>query len=312
VTPEVSVVLPTFDRPALVREAVQCVFAQTHGDWELVIADDGSGEETRRLLLGLDDPRVTVLWLPHCGNPAAVRNRAIRTAHGRYIAFLDSDDLWSPHKLDAQLRAMRLWPNRRWSYTKIEVTDRSGRPLANKELRRWRSHEGEILEALIRSEALVAMPTVLAERTLLLEAGGFDENLRYGEDYDLWFRLAASSEVTLVPEPLAIVRKHEENFSRDHAGLYAGLICAYEKASHFVADERLQSLCRRRRADIAILLARLHGDRGDTMAFAKVLSNAARDARPSPMWWTKAFIACVRHGLRSVPGLRRSATKSAR
>src|ERR1700754_463468 len=89
--PAVSVVLPTYNRPDYLREAMASVFAQTLDDWELIVADDGSDEETKAYLRGIDDPRVTVLWLAHSGTPSMGRNAAIRQARGDYVAFLDSD-----------------------------------------------------------------------------------------------------------------------------------------------------------------------------------------------------------------------------
>src|SRR5580693_7584371 len=90
----VSVVLPTFNRLRFLRPAIESVYAQTFTDWDLIVADDGSDLETRRYLQTLtNDPRVTVLWLPHTGRPSMVRNAALLRAAGEYVAFLDSDDL---------------------------------------------------------------------------------------------------------------------------------------------------------------------------------------------------------------------------
>jgi glycosyltransferase involved in cell wall biosynthesis len=91
--PFVSVVLPTFNRLGFLRQAVDCVFAQTFTDWELIIADDGSDEITRRYLCSLEcNTSVSVLLLAHSGCPAKVRNAALRAARGTYVAFLDSYD----------------------------------------------------------------------------------------------------------------------------------------------------------------------------------------------------------------------------
>jgi glycosyltransferase involved in cell wall biosynthesis len=114
-SPSISVILPTFNRMEFLRAAVESVLRQTDPDWELIIADDGSGEETKAYLRSLDDPRVRVLFLAHSGRPSVARNVAIRVARGTYLAFMDSDDIWAPTKLEAQLRAMRTTPSRRWS-----------------------------------------------------------------------------------------------------------------------------------------------------------------------------------------------------
>jgi glycosyltransferase involved in cell wall biosynthesis len=97
--PSLSIILPTFNRVRFLGPTIDSVVAQTHTDWEMIIADDGSGAETREYLQRISDPRVRILWLSHCGNPARVRNAAIETATGSHLAFLDSDDLWAPVEL---------------------------------------------------------------------------------------------------------------------------------------------------------------------------------------------------------------------
>ncbi|HSY94564.1 MAG TPA: glycosyltransferase family 2 protein, partial [Steroidobacteraceae bacterium] len=101
--PAVSIIVPTFNRLRLLRRSLASVFEQTFEDWELLIADDGSGPDARAYLEALDDPRVKVLWLSHSGKPAVARNAALRAAQGEYVAFLDSDDLWVPAKLQIQM-----------------------------------------------------------------------------------------------------------------------------------------------------------------------------------------------------------------
>ena len=98
--PVVSIILPTFNRAAYLRETVASVFAQSWTDWELIISDDGSDEATRAFIHTLEaDERVRVVWSPHSGIPAVTRNSALRVARGEYVAFLDADDLWDPAKL---------------------------------------------------------------------------------------------------------------------------------------------------------------------------------------------------------------------
>src|ERR1700722_5103184 len=100
--PSVSIIMPTFNRMEFLPAAIQSVLAQSLADWELLIADDGSDEETRAYLKSLDDPRIKLLFRPHTGRPALISNGALRAARGHYVAFLDSDDVWLPGKLQAQ------------------------------------------------------------------------------------------------------------------------------------------------------------------------------------------------------------------
>src|ERR1700733_11251308 len=104
--PVVSIILPTFNRQEYLVPAIESVLAQTFEQWELIIADDGSADATRRYLQSLADPRIEVMLLEHTGKPCVISNLAIRRARGQYIAFLDSDDLWLPEKLAAQLSSL--------------------------------------------------------------------------------------------------------------------------------------------------------------------------------------------------------------
>ena len=104
--PRVSVVIPTFDRAELVSAAAESVLAQTFADLEAIVVDDGSTDRTVARLAAIGDPRLTVIAAAHGGCVGAVRNRGVGAARGEWLAFLDSDDLWVPDKLEAQLAAL--------------------------------------------------------------------------------------------------------------------------------------------------------------------------------------------------------------
>ena len=163
-----------------------------------------------------------VVWLPHRGIPAAVRNAAIREATGTHVAFLDSDDLWAPRKLERQIALLTARPECSWSYTAFRQVDCQGAPLAEEHTRRFTPHQGEIFEQLVAHTAELRTPSVMVARQLLRDVGGFDEAMRSGEDYDLWMRLALWSPVALVDEPLVDVRRHDHNHSRNWAIAFDG------------------------------------------------------------------------------------------
>jgi glycosyltransferase involved in cell wall biosynthesis len=102
----------------------------------MIIADDGSTEDTRAYLRSIKDPRVRVIWLPHSRNPSRARNAAIRAAGGHYLAFLDSDDTWAPRKLERQVEVLRERPDCRWSYTHCDLIDENDQPIVDEALRR--------------------------------------------------------------------------------------------------------------------------------------------------------------------------------
>ena len=123
--PLVSIVMPTYDRLQFLPATVESIFAQTFRDWELIVADDGSSAPATEYLRALElRERVRVLWRPHTGNAGKTRNAAIEHVRAPFIAFMDSDDLWAPTKLEAQLAKMRAEPECGWSYSAFVVIER--------------------------------------------------------------------------------------------------------------------------------------------------------------------------------------------
>jgi glycosyltransferase involved in cell wall biosynthesis len=284
----VSVILPTFNRAKYLREAIDSVLAQTHTDWELVVADDGSEGETRTFLASITDPRVCIEWLPHSGNPSAVRNKAIARARGHYIAFLDSDDVWAPRRLESHLSFMRSHPNRRWSYVNFRMIDQSGNPISGLNAD-WVPYEGVIVEPLLNLLATVPPATVIAERSLVEEAGGFDEDQLYAEHYELWIRLALLSEVSVSVEPLVSIRTyHMDRYTADRIADYEGWLQFYEKMGAYLSAPSLRSLCERRRRETVLFLAGLYGNRGDFASLLGTLLAGSTYSWPYPKWWWAA------------------------
>jgi glycosyltransferase involved in cell wall biosynthesis len=291
--PEVSIVLPTFNRLQYLRPAVDSVFTQTYADWELIVADDGSGEETAAYLEGLANPsRVTVLRLPHTGNPGAVRNAACQVARGEYIAFLDSDDVWLPQKLALQVASLRSQPQRGWSHTAFSLIDDTGMPPAGRRVS-WPAADGRILEQVITMEVVIAIPSVMVRRRLLERLGGFDVKQRMCEDYDLWLRLAAVSEIVGVRETLSHVRTHREHFHRDTI-VSEDRGRALEKMLAANPDRSLQRILRRERAKVAAGLARSHAVYGGRWAALRVLLRSLQYSWGYPEWWLRGAEAAAR------------------
>ena len=207
--PTVSIIMPTFNRLNFLRASVDSVFAQTFQSWELIVADDGSEGETAEYLSKLADlPRVRLLRLAHTGNPGAVRNAALRVARGEYVAFLDSDDVWMPTKLEVQLAALRASGDCHWSYTDHVRINDAGQSINSERNPRRTLPDGDIVEALLRLRAGTPTPTVMAERELIERAGGFDQQQGLHEDYDLWLRLALLSKVLVLagaPDRVAVM-----------------------------------------------------------------------------------------------------------
>jgi glycosyltransferase involved in cell wall biosynthesis len=295
--PLVSIVLPTCNRLRFLRPAVESLFAQTFTDWELVIADDGSDEPTRRYLHALSAlARVHLVWLQHCGTPAMVRNAALRRARGSFIAFMDSDDLWMPTKLQRQIEVLRARTRCHWSYTGFSQIDGHGATLAEEATRRWVPYDGSIFEPLTTGGVSIRTPSVLASRPLILRAGGFDETLSSAEDYDLWMRLALESDIAIVDEPLVLVRRHEENHSRVWESAFIGRDRALRKLQDRV-DPWRRSLLRKERVNNALTLALTHASLGERAGALRALCRSAHYSWSYPRWWLRGAKTLLRANL---------------
>jgi glycosyltransferase involved in cell wall biosynthesis len=293
-SPAVSIILPTYDRLEFLRPAIDSVFAQIFGDWELLIADDGSGADTREYLRTLDDPpRIRVIWLPHSGRPSVVRNAALREAQGEYVAFLDSDDLWLPKKLQTQIASLRCHAARKWSYTKFALVDGSGGPTASATARCWAAPSGWILEPLLKEQTVIALPSVVVSRRLLEELGAFDEELVMCEDDELWFRLAAHSEVDGVDEPLTLIRRHGQHSGNDIIA-WQDRRRVFEKVLHAGPGGHLESILRKLRAQMSVGLAKSQAVSGKRIDALGTLFSSAPYSWRYPQWWFGALRATAR------------------
>jgi glycosyltransferase involved in cell wall biosynthesis len=210
----VSVVIPTYNRAFFVGEAVDSVLGQTFDKWELLVVDDGSTDETESRLR---EHRESLRYIktPHRGVGAA-RNVGIREARGDWVAFLDSDDLWFPNKLERQIEALHGAPGAPLCYTD-EIWVRNG-VRVNPRLRHQK-HWGWIFEKCLPL-CIISPSSALIFKGLLLELGGFDENLPACEDYDLWLRITLRHPVIFLDEKLIIKRGgHPDQLSRGHWGM---------------------------------------------------------------------------------------------
>lgn len=293
--PAVSVILATFNRLHYLREAVASVFAQTFTDWELVIADDGSAPATLAYLESLDDPRVRLIRLDHTGVPAVARNAALRQARAEWVAFLDSDDLWHPRKLERQRASLRCHPECGWGYTRFTLVNGAGGPYTPKRPRDWPALSGSIVERLIATDTVIALPSVVVSRALIERVGLFDEQLLMCEDYELWLRLAAASDVDAVDEPLTMVRRHAEH-SGDDVTAWRDRLRVIERAFRNGHDGRLGAVLQRVRTEVAAGLAVSQASSGLRVEAFGTLLAAAPHSWSSPRWWRGAVGVAGRAG----------------
>src|SRR5215469_16410160 len=210
--PQVSVVVPAYNRRRMLCDAIGSVLAQRGVALELIIVDDGStdgtwedlhhGQMAQNIAAGsCSDRGVLIERTPHRG-PAGARNRGAALASGGYLAFLDSDDLWAAQKLERQLAYMRAHPEFPLSQTQ-EHWIRNGCRV-NPGLRH-KKRAGDIFEASLRT-CLVSPSAVMMRTQLFHEMGGFDEAMAACEDYVLWLRISCRYRAGLLDEPLVTRR----------------------------------------------------------------------------------------------------------
>ncbi len=266
----VSVIIPTFDRCSMVGGAVESVLNQSHGRYELIVVDDGSQDGTVERLECYGS-KITVLSQPHRG-VAATRNSGVRWSGGRYLAFLDSDDLWHPSKLETQVAFMERNPGVQICQTE-EIWVRNGVRVNPK--KRHHKPSGDIFRASL-DLCLVSPSAVMMTRELFMRLGGFDETFDVCEDYDLWLRIAVDTAIPLIPEPLVVKRGgHGDQLSRSTWGLDRFRILALEKLlrSGLRGEKRrwaLEALA----GKVAILAqgARKRGRESEALAYEQVFA----------------------------------------
>lgn len=193
-------------------QAAASVLAQTVTDFELIIVDDGSEKEISTAA-GIGDERVRVIRLKHTGLPGLVRNRGAEAARGRYLAFLDSDDLWKPEKLRLQSSLFEERPDLRICHHR-EVWERDGRAVSQSSQRHRR--EGDLFADSL-TKCIIGPSTVMMDRELYLETGGFREDLEIAEDYEYWLRITAHHRIGYLDTPLTVKRAGSwEQLSEKH------------------------------------------------------------------------------------------------
>jgi glycosyltransferase involved in cell wall biosynthesis len=207
--PLVSVIIPTYNRGWIVQAAVDSVLDQDFSDYELIVVDDGSNDNTREIL-GAYGKGITVLQQSNMGVSAA-RNSGIAAASGRLIAFLDSDDLWLPGKLSTQVKFFEENADAVINQTQ-EIWIRNGQRVNPQ--KRHHKFSGMIFERSL-ALCLVSPSAVMIKKSLFDTVGVFDEDLPACEDYDLWLRISCRYPVHLIDIPLIIKRGgHDDQLSK--------------------------------------------------------------------------------------------------
>lgn len=201
--PKISVIIPTYNRSDLLREAIASVLIQSCQDFEVVVVDDGSTDDTRAVVRSFNSPKISYFFQENCGRSAA-RNTGIRLAGGEYIAFLDSDDIFMPNKLELQAGFLDENDSYGMVYSYAKNVDEDGQYLTH-------HYDGDLSgviypDMLFIKNNFITTPTVMVRSKILSEVGGFDVRMHMCEDLDLWRRIARKYKVMQLTEFLAHIR----------------------------------------------------------------------------------------------------------
>lgn len=239
--PAVSIIIPCYNGAAFVREALKSLQMQTFGDWEAVVVNDGSSDDSEVVIRKYcsNDARIHCVTQENRGLPVA-RNTGLSIVKGEFVSFLDADDLFMPEMLHKMVDKLRLDRSSGvvscgWIYSDFSIRDLSWKIYCN--------HQGQLFEKLAHGN-LFACHAVLLRRGILEQVGVFDCSLRHCHDWDLWLRVARSGvRFTCIPEPMVIYRMTPQSLSRNAATFYlAGkeVICRGHQPDPRVKDPDAQ------------------------------------------------------------------------
>ena len=233
--PQISIVIPSFNHAAYIGRAVESVLAQTLTDLELVVIDDGSHDQSLRVLEAFRDPRLRVIAQENQGAHAAI-NRGVRESCGPYLAVLNSDDYYAPDRLEKALAVFQIRPDLGLVCSHIQVIDAEGRLLGVKhgyrDLEPWllehpeRSFraEDDLRAALLTENFCSTTSNYVFSRAVFDQVGPFLP-LRYAHDWDFALRATRGAELVLLPEPLVYYRIHAHNTIRENRAAMIFEIC---------------------------------------------------------------------------------------
>ncbi len=196
----ISVIIPTFNRGPLLLRAIHSVLNQSYKNFELIVVDDGSTDDTEALLNPFINNQTLKYFKQENSGVAAARNLGAKNSSGAWIAFLDSDDEWLPHKLQQQLLFLKANSHLQIVYSE-EIWMRKGVRVNQKQIHK--KSGGHIFNECLK-QCLIAPSSVMMNRSLYQEMKGFNEEYVVCEDYDLWLRISSLYEIGFIPEPLII------------------------------------------------------------------------------------------------------------
>jgi heptosyltransferase-2 len=212
-SPKVSIIMPTYNRSALIAETIKSIRNQTYQNWELFIIDDGSDDNTGEIISSINDKRIRFYEAGRIAVNGKIKNIGIEKANGELIAFIDSDDLWAETKLEKQVSALQQYPDAGFSLTGGFNFAKPGRPIDFSYKQREGILYGNIFVSIFKSEISTTTPSLILRKECLNVTGVFDESKPFA-DIDFIIKLASYYKAVILYEPLLYRRLHDANDSQ--------------------------------------------------------------------------------------------------
>ena len=266
-----SVIITTYNRAHLVTKSIESVLSQTFKEYEIIVVDDGSTDGTKGLLEERYAGKIIYIGKKKNEGLSAARNTGIEASKGKYIAFLDDDDLWLPEKLELQVNLMQKKPFLGLVYCGYYGVNKTGGVL--REVKPTK--RGKIFDDILLSNCLGPPSASLVKKEVFAKAGYFDENLSSSEDWDMWLRVSKLYEIDFVNRPLVKYRIHGYSMSKN--------MLTMEKTTFSVLNKYLPGISERKSSEEknnkaysknCIILAWNYYQAGDKRSFKRLLYRA--------------------------------------
>jgi glycosyltransferase involved in cell wall biosynthesis len=249
--PKVSIVMPTYNRSNEIKQSIDSVLMQTYPNFELIVIDDGSSDNTREVVTAIDDIRIRYIKLMQNVGGAEARNVGIREAKGEFVAFQDSDDEWTYSKLEKSIRELEKKPECGAvfsDFTQVWKTGSRRMPIWNRPF-----GKGCFYDSLLWNN-VVDTPTLVVRKSVLQSIGGFDPSMPRYQDWELALRLAKVTRFSYIPEPLIFSYVTEGSITHNKEAHRIALELIYKKHDKHINEmKQLKALWLQRVGDSRML-----------------------------------------------------------
>lgn len=299
---KISVIIPSYNSAKTIAETIDSVRQQTINDWELIVVNDGSTDNTLEIVKAIEEPRLKIISAAN-GGVARARNLGVAEAKGKYLAFLDADDLWVSDKLERQLQALEQTPKAIAAYSWTCFMDEQSDGYVYHSSPSYQ-YCGDVYPRLLQGDFIHSGSNVLVRREALSQAGRFDPQCNGCEDWDMWLRLAAIGHFAVVPQHQIIYRRAVGSATSNVEQMYQRGLLVIDKA-YRTAPPHLQHLRHITEANLHLYTASLYLQHGVASGQTKAGQHLALSIRKYPSILRQNFMQklMVKLGLRSLfPG----------